>query len=327
VRRRALLFIAVIGGALIAPFAQAQPAMKVFHIGFFVARGPDPVTDGAFLQGLRDLGYVEGKNIAIERRYAKGKAELLPGLAAEMADMQLDLIVVAPINAALAMKKATRTIPIVMANGGEPVGVGLVANLAHPGGNVTGLSNVSTDLIGKQMELLKETVPHFSRVAFLANGSIPEIFKDLQFRAARAAARSLDARLQLVQASDVQEFEPVFTAIAQHRAQGLVVALDPMFFTHRLRLAELTASHRLPAISAFREFAEAGGLMAYGANLADMFRRSATYVDKILRGANPADLPVEQPTKFDFVINLKTAKMLKLTIPPAVMLRATDVIQ
>jgi len=323
--RRTLLFNAVILGLLIAPFAQAQPVTKVFHIGFFVARGPDPVTDGAFLQGLRDLGYVEGKNIVIERRYAKGKAELLPGLAAELASMKLDLIVVAPVNAALAMKKASRTIPIVMANGGEPVGVGLVASLAHPGGNVTGLSNVSTDLIGKEIELLKETVPDLSRVAFLVNASGP--LAGLQLREAQSSARALGLRLVPVKVRDATEYAAAFAAFTQARANALMINLDPMFFTDRQRLAELAAAHHLPAISMFREFAEAGGLMAYGANLADMVRRSATYVDKILKGANPADLPVEQPTKFDFVINLKTAKMLKLTIPPSVMLRATDVIQ
>ena len=323
--RRTLLFITVILGLLIAPFAQAQPVTKMYHIGFLVGRGPDQVTDGAFLQGLRDLGYVEGKNIVIERRYAKGKAELLPGLAAELASMKLDLIVVAPAGPALAMKKASRTIPIVMANGGEPVSAGLVASLAHPGGNVTGLSNVSTDLIGKEMELLKETVPDLSRVAFLVNASSP--FAGLQLREAQSSARALGLRLVPVKVRDATEYAAAFAAFTQARANALVINLDPMFFTDRQRLAELAAAHRLPAISAFREFAEVGGLMAYGANLADMFRHSATYVDKILKGANPADLPVEQPTKFDFVINLKTAKRLKLTVPPAVMLRATGVIQ
>lgn len=323
--RRTLLFIAVALGLLIAPLGQAPSASKVFHIGYFVARAPDPATDGAFLQGLRDLGYVEGRNIVIERRFAYNKAEALPVLAGELAGMKLDLIVVAPINTALAMKKATSTIPIVMANGGEPVRVGLVASLARPGGNVTGLSNVSTDLIGKEMELLKEAVPGSSRVAFLVNASSP--LADQQLREAHTGARSLGIRLVPGKTRDASQYQAAFAAFTRDRASALIVNLDPMFFTHRQRIADLAVAHRLPAISAFREFAEAGGLMAYGANLADMFRRSATYVDKILKGANPGDLPVEQPTKFDFVINLRTAKSLGITIPQSILLRADEVIQ
>lgn len=323
--RRTLLFVVVVSGLLTAPLGQAQSASKVFHIGYFFARGPDPAIDGAFLQGLRDLGYVEGLNIVIERRFAHNKAEALPVLAAELAGMKLDLIVVAPINAALAMKKATNTIPIVMANGGEPVRVGLVASLARPGGNVTGLSNVSTDLLGKEMELLKETVPGSSRVAFLVNTSSP--LAERQLREAHAAARSLGVRLVPETVRDASQYEAAFAAFTQDHADALIVNLDPMFFSHRQQIADLAAAHRLPAIAAFREFAEAGGLLAYGANLADMVRRCATYVDKILKGAHPGDLPVEQPTKFDFVINLGTAKLLGLTIPQSILLRADEVIQ
>ena len=323
--RRAILLMAVTLGLFAAPLPAAPSDSKVYRIGYFVGRGPDPVTDGAFLQGLRDLGYIEGKNIIIERRYADGKAERFPALAADLAEMKLDLIVVAPIGPALAMKRATHTTPIVMANAGEPVSTGLVASLAHPGGNVTGLSNVSTDLIGKEMELLKEAVPDLSRVAFLVNGSSP--LTDIQLREAQSGVRALGLRLVPVKVRDATEYAAAFAAFTQAHTNALVINLDPMFFTDRQRLAELAATHRLPAISMFREFAEAGGLMTYGANLADMFRRSATYVDKILKGANPADLPVEQPIKLDLVVNLKTAKALGITIPQSILVRADEVLR
>lgn len=323
--RRTLLFIAVVLGVLIAPFAQAQSASKTFHIGYLVARGPDPETDGAFLQELRDLGYVEGRNIVIERRYANGKVELLPGLAADLADMKLDLVVAAPVNAVLAMKKATSTLPIVMANSGDPVRVGLVASLARPGGNVTGLSNLAIDLVGKELELLKELSPGITRVAVLATASYP--FVDAYLSESQAAAKTLGLQLQFVAIKDASELEWAIQTMARAHVGGFFVTADPVLFSQLNRIAKLATQYRLPAITPWREFAKYGGLVAYGPSLADNFRRSATYVDKILKGANPADLPIEQPTKFDFVINLRTAKALQLTIPPSVILRATEVIR
>ena len=322
---RRLLFAAVVLGSLVAPLSDAQSASRLYRIGYFVARAPDAALDAAFIQGLSELGYEEGRNILIERRFADNKAEALPVLAAELATMNLDVIVVAPTHAAAAMKKATRTIPIVMANAGDPIGAGLIVSLARPGGNVTGLSNVSTDIIGKEKKLLKEKIPGLTRIAFLASADSP--IKDAQLREAQAAAKSLRVELVFEQTHGAADLERAFTAMARARPSALVVALDPLMFGERQRLANFAAKHRLPSISAFREFAEAGGLIAYGSNLPDMFRRSATYVDKILRGAKPADMPVEQPLKFDMVVNLKTAKALGITIPPEMLLRADEVIR
>lgn len=324
-RRPAVLLAVALLSLPIAPPAGAQPTSKVYRIGYFVARGPDAKLDDAFVQGLRELGYQEGKHVVIERRFGYNKAEAMPALAAELAALKLDAVVAAPTQAVAAMKQASRTTPIVMATSAEPVVIGLIASLARPGGNVTGLSNVSTDLIGKEMQLLKETVPGFSRVAFLANTHSPG--KDLQRREAQAAARALHVELVFEEAANAADLERAFAAIVQARANAVVVALDPLMFSERQRLAKLAVRHRLPMISAFREFAEAGGLMGYGANLADMFRRSALYVDKILKGANPAELPVEQPLKFDMAVNLKTAKALGLKVPPSILVRADEVIR
>jgi putative ABC transport system substrate-binding protein len=325
VKRREFLF-AVAGLSLcIIPPSDAQLPSRVYRIGYFLTRGPDAKLDDVFVQSLNELGYHEGKNLLIERRFGHNKAETFPGLAAELATMHLDVIVVAPNSAATAMKQAAPTTPIVMMTGADPVANGLIASLARPGGNVTGLSNVSTEIIGKEMQLLKKTVPGLSRVAFLANAQ--SLFKDVQFSEARAAAQALHVELVFVQAEDAADFERAFAAMSQARANGLVIALEALMFGERKRLAELASKHRLPAISAFREFADVGGLMAYGANLADMYRRSATYVDKILKGANPAELPVEQPLKFDMLVNLKTAKALGLTVPQSILIRADEVIR
>lgn len=324
-KRRELLLATAGLGLFSTPPARAQPASRIYRIGYFVARGPDARLDNAFVQGLNELGYQEGRNVVIERRFGYNKAEAMPVLAGELASMKLDVILSAPNQAVSAMKQATRTIPIVMATGSDPVGTGLIASLSSPGGNVTGLSNIGTDIIGKEIQLLKETVPKFSQVAFLANINGPT--KGIQFREAQAAVHSLHIKLHFEEVRNTADLDRAFAAIARVHAQGAVVALDPLMFGERQRLAELAIQHRMPTISAFREFADAGGLMAYGANLVDMFRRSATYVDKILKGANPADLPVEQPLKFDMVVNLKTAKALGLKVPQPILVRADEVIR
>ena len=282
----------------------------------------------AFLQGLRDLGYVEGRNVVIEYRYAEGKLERLPALAAELVALKVDVIVAAGTLAALAAKQATRTLPIVFAAAADPVTDGLVTSLARPGGNVTGLSNLAPELVGKRLELLKQAVPGVSRVAVLWQpGGLGERTEKDMLKGADVAARALGVRLQFVEARGPADFDRAFSDMTRARAGALTVLGSPMFFTERRRLVDLAAKNRLPAVYTLREFVDAGGLMSYGPNIADLFRRAATYVDKILKGAKPADLPVEQPTKFELVINLKTAKALGLTIPPSLLGRADEVVQ
>jgi len=310
---------------LLTPSHGAPLTSKVHRIGYLMVREPDAGLESAFLRGLNELGYIEGKNILIERRFAGNNADALPGLATEMARMKLDLVVVAPEQAAVAMKQAAPTVPIVMATAGEPVGTGVVVSLSRPGGTVTGLSNVSIDIIGKQMQLLQQTIPGLARVAFLTNAH--NVSKAIQLRAARDAANSLRVALVFEEAKGPADFDRAFAAMTQVRAGALVVAVDPLMFGERRRLAELAAKHRLPAISPFREFADAGGLMAYGGNLPDMFRRAAGYVDKILNGANPAALPVEQPNLYELVINLKTAHAFGVTFPQPILTRADKVIE
>jgi len=268
---------------------------------------------------------VEGQNIVIERRYSEGRNERLPDLAADLVRLKVDVIVAAGTPPPYAAKRATTTIPIVMTNASDPVGSGLVASLARPGGNITGLSLLSPELAGKQLELLKETVPKVSRVAVLWNPANP--VHTLILRQAEVAARSLRLQLQILEARGPNEFDSAFSAMTKERAGALLVLADPMFFGHRTRLADLAAKSRLPSVFLLREHADAGGLMAYGPSTRDNFRRAATYVDKILKGAKPGDLPIEQPTKFELVINLKTAKALGLTIPRFVLGRADEVLQ
>jgi len=327
--RRAFLSTLAIG-LLAAPLAaEAQSAGKVWRIGILSGYSPTSpeaarVWEG-FLQGLRELGYVEGKNILIEGRYSEGRHERLPALAAELVRLKVDVIVAGGGPAPDEAKRATSTIPIVMANNADPVGSGLVASLARPGGNVTGLSLVTPDLVGRQLQLLTEAIPGVSRVAVLSNPTNPH--HRLSLREAEVAARPLRLRLQILEARAPSDFAGAFSAASRERAGALLVVLDVMFFAERTRLAELAAKHRLPLTGGLREYAEAGGLLTYGPNLRDSFRRAATYVDKILKGAKPADLPVEQPTKFELVINLKTAKVLGLTIPPSLLQRADQVIE
>ena len=280
----------------------------------------------AFRQGLRERGWLEGQNVAIEYRLAEGRRDRLPDLAAELVRLKVDVIFAPSTAATVAAHNATRTIPIIMASFGDPVGRGIIASLARPGGNVTGLSySVELGIVGKQLELLKEVVPKVSRVAVLGAPGHPQYGS--QLREAKVASRSLGVQLQVVEARGASEYDSAFGAMVRKRAEALLVLPDPVSFLNRRPHLDLAAKHRLPASYGSREFVDAGGLISYGPSLSDLWRRAATYVDKILRGAKPGDLPVEQPTKFELVINLKTAKALGLTIPQSVLLRADEVIE
>jgi putative ABC transport system substrate-binding protein len=318
------------GGIVVAPLAaEAQQAAKIARIGFLALNmAAAPHLPEAFRQGLRDLGYVEGRNVVIEYRDAEGKPERFPALAAELVALKVDVILAAGEPHALAAKQATRTIPIVFAVAADPVASGLVTSLARPGGNVTGLSSVGPDLVGKRLERLKQAVPGVSRVAVLWQpGAADERTEKDLLKGAEVAARALGVRLQFVEARGPADFDRAFSDMTGARAGALNVLGSAMFFNERRRLVDLAAKHRLPAVYTSRESVDAGGLMAYGANFADLFRRAATFVDKILKGAKPGDLPVEQPTKFELVINLKTAKALGLTIPQSLLRGADEVIQ
>ena len=313
-------------GALSVPRV-LEAAATVPRIGYVGAGSP--ATAGhhvqAFVQGLRKLGYVEGQNIVIEYRWAEGKLERLPALVADLVRLRVDVMVSSATPAIQAAKEQTSTIPIVMAGITDPVGLGLVAGLARPGGNITGLTHLSPDLSGKRLELLKEVVPRLFRVAVLWNPSHPG--QPLAFKETQVAAQALHMTLISMEARNREELEGVLLAIGKERPQGLFVLVDPLTFFHRGLITEGAARHRLPAMYGFREWVDAGGLMSYGTSFADQFRRAATYVDKILKGTKPADLPVEQPTRFELVINGKTAKALGLTIPQSVLIRADHVIQ
>ncbi len=322
----ALIVAVALGLLAVGPTAEAQPASKVPRIGFLGSGSPASGARviEAFRQGLRELGYVEGQKIAIEWRFAGGRYERFPELASELVGLKVDVIVAAP-AAAVAAKEAIRTIPLVVVVASDPVGSGLVASLSRPGGNVTGLSLLSTELTAKQLQLLKEALPRVSRVAILRNPATQHHLAAVE--EAKRAARLLGLQLQVVEARNPQDFDRAFSMITRERAGALLVPADGMFFLHRARLAELAARSRLPSMGGIREYTEAGGLMAYAANLSEAYRSAAVYVDKILKGAKPGDLPVEQPTKFELVINLKTAKALGLTIPRSLLLRADEIIQ
>jgi putative tryptophan/tyrosine transport system substrate-binding protein len=308
-----------------ASAAEAQQVKKRPRIGVLSSRlGPLPTREGAFQESLRKLGYVEGQNITIEYRYAEEKLDRLPELVAELVHSKVDVIVAVSTPAIEAAKNATNTIPIIMAGVSDPVGTGFVASLARPGSNITGLSLQSPELSGKRLELLKEVIPKLSRVAFLVHRQDPG--HRLFVKEAQDAGQSLGMQIQPLAVAGFEEIEGVFPAMVRERIGGLVV--QPIFIgTHGLRIAELAARNRLPTISDPREFADAGGLMSYGPSRAALWQRAATYVDKILKGTKPADLPVEQPTKFEFLINLKTAKQIGLTIPQSVLFRADKVIK
>jgi putative ABC transport system substrate-binding protein len=304
--------------------AGAQQSGKVSRIGILrTGSAPDPFVE-AFRQGLRDLGYVEGQNIAIEYKWAEGKNERLPKLAADLVELKVNVIVAAGPGPIMAAKQATSTIPIVMPAVINPVDSGLVASLARPGGNLTGLATMVDELPGKWMELLKEALPRASRLAVLLDPA-----NDIgQLRASEVASRSLGLRLQVLKVGTQDDFGTAFAEAQKNRADALITLASPFLYAHRTRVVELAAKHRLPAMYNQADWVVgSGGLMSYGPNFPDLFRRAAVYVDKILKGAKPADLPLEQPTKFELVINLKTAKQIGLTIPPSVLARADKVIK
>ncbi len=331
-RHRAIWLIVALGLGFLAPplAAVAQQPGKVYRIGVLV--NVSPTTPEivrlweAFAEGMRERGYIEGQNFVIERRSTEGRVERSPSHAAELVSLKVDLIVAVGTPTALAAKQATSAIPIVMMYVVDPVEAGIVDSLARPGGNVTGVAfGAGLEIVGKYLELLKEAVPKVSRVAVLSNPA--SSLNAAYLRETQAAARVLGVTLQFYEVRDPNEFEGAFTTMTKARAGALLVLPHPFTYVHAGQIADFAAKSRLPAVYPFRESVEAGGLMAYAANAPDMFRRAATYVDKILKGAKPADLPVEQPTKFELVINLKTAKALGLTIPQSLLGRADEVIR
>ena len=324
--RRAFLCGLTLGTLVLPVAAEAQQGGKVSRIGFlfYGSPGPSPELD-AFRQGLRELGYIEGQNITIEYRFAGGRVGQLPELAAELVRLKLDVIVTPGTPASVAAKQATSTIPIVFAGVADAVGAGLVANFARPGGNITGLTGISAELGGKRLELLKEVAPKASRVAVLfnpADRSNVLVLKELQ-----ESAPALRLTLQPLGVRGPGEFEGAFVAMSRKRAHALFGAAGILTTEHRKAIVDLAAKSRIPAMWGERQFVEAGGLMSYAVNFYDQVRRAATYVDKILKGAKPADLPVEQPTRFELVINLKTAKALGLTIPLPLLASADEIIE
>jgi ABC-type uncharacterized transport system substrate-binding protein len=310
-----------------APHAEAQQPKKVPHVGVLAggSASSDKARIDALRQGLRELGYMEGKNLVIEYEYADGKTNRLTELAARLVHLKVEVIVTAGPSATRVAKQTTTTIPIVMAQDSDPIASGLVASLARPGGNITGLSRLSPELSGKQLELLKETVPTLSQLAVFENSTQPGNRQSLN--EVELAAGALGVQLQTVNISGPKDIQTAFLAASKRRANGLLVLSSPVLFAQRTEVVELAAKNRLPAIYFALEFAEDGGLMSYGPSITDLFRRAATYVDKILKGAKPAELPVEQPTKFELIINLKAAKKIGLTIPPNVLARADRVIK
>ena len=321
-------FVSTAAGVLLSKAfsANAQPTAKVPRIGVLHVGTADSSSNATvFTQGLRELGYVEGKNIVVERRFGDNRAERMSEIAAEFVRLKVDVIVTSTDLAIAAVKQQTQTIPIVMVNSTDPVGTGFVASLAHPGGNITGLAGISPELNAKRLELLKEVVPGLSRVAILWEPAVRGGV--LEYNGTQSAARSMQLQIQGVEVSRVDDFESAFTALTAGRAEALTVVGSPLTFANGDQLARLAEKHRLPTMFGVRENVDAGGLISYGPNLPDRWRRAATYVDKILKGAKPGDLPVEQPTRFELIINLKTAKALGLTIPPSLLRRADAVIQ
>jgi len=324
--RRAFVYGLTLG-TLAAPLAvEALQTGKMYRIGFLFYGAPGPSAEvDAFRQGLRELGYIEGQNVTIEYRFASGQVGRLPELAAELVRLKPDVIVTPGTPASLAAKQATGTIPIVFAGVADAVGAGLVANFARPGGNITGLTSISAELGGKRLELLKQVAPKASRVAVLYNPADRAnvlVLKDLQ-----GSAPALGLTLQPFEVREPGEFERAFVAMTRKRAQALFGATGVLTTEHRQAIVDLAAKSRIPAMWGDREFVDAGGLMSYAGNFYGQVRRAATYVDKILKGAKPGDLPVQQPTTFELVINLKTAKALGLTIPPSILARADEVIE
>jgi putative tryptophan/tyrosine transport system substrate-binding protein len=312
---------------LAGPPAEAQQAKKVPRIGYL--SGVDAVTHSnrsePFRQAMHELGYIEGRNLVIEYRYAEGKLDRLPKLAAELVRLKVDVIVSTAPPPTRAAKAATASIPIVMAFDDDPVGNGFVVSLARPGGNITGLSSLSADVSGKQLELLKEVVPGLTRVAVLGTSSIPQyaqLAKEIE-----RAANGLGVRVLYMDVLTAKDIEAVFRAATNERAEAMMVLGSPFLNSHRKQITELAIKNRLPATYSRPDYVEVGGLMTYAASIADLFRRAAVYVDKILKGTKPGDIPIEQPTKFEFIVNLKAAKQIGLTIPPNVLARADRVIR
>ena len=321
-RRRFLL--TSLAGALAVPVAaEGQQAGKVYRIGFLSQGQPPKAFLEALQQGLRELGYAEGRNLVWEFRSTDGSLDQLPQFAEDLVRLKVDVILARASSGAMAAKRATTSIPIVFFAVYAPVEIGLVPNLGHPGGNITGVAVNASDMAGKRVQLLKELVPTLKRVAILSHPSHPT--NAVQLQGAQAAARTLGVHLRAVSVRSADDFAPALNAL--RGIEGVLNADTPLFVTHRTRLVDAVAASRLPAIYPARVYVEAGGLMSYGPNLPDVWRRAAAYVDKILKGAKPGDLPVEQPTEFELVINLKTAKALGLTIPPSVLLRADQVIE
>jgi putative ABC transport system substrate-binding protein len=323
-------FMGLVAGAAAWPLAaRAQQPAKLPRIGYLSPGSPSGGfrdRDEAFRQGLRDLGYVEGQNIVIEYRYAEGRFDRLAGLAAELVRSEVDVIVAIVTQASLAAQAATTTIPIVMVAVSDPLGSRLVASLSRPGGNVTGTSSMTAEVVGKSLGLLKEAVPRMARVAVLWNPA-NALFQTQLLRETEGAARRLGVQFKAFGVHEPGEFDRVFPAIRQADVQGLFILADPMLALHQKRIVDFADSSRLPALYGIKEFTAAGGLMSYASDMDDRFRRAAAYVDKILKGAKPADLPVEQPTKFELVINLKASRGLGLDIPPTLLIRADAVIE
>jgi putative tryptophan/tyrosine transport system substrate-binding protein len=322
-------FITLLGGTAAAwPFtARAQQAGKRYMVGILSAGGSSvqAALNAAFSDGLREWGWVEGKNVVFENRNAENQLERLPELAADLIRLKVDVIVAAGTLAPLAAKQATATIPIVMTTAGDPLGSGLVASLARPGGNVTGMSLMVPDLGAKRLELLKELLPRLSRVAVLWNAANP--YSALVYKETQAGGRTLGIDVHSLDVRGPDDFDGAFEAARRLRPDALITVEDPLTASYRKHIADFAAGQQLPSLHGIREFVAAGGLISYGANLADLSRRAAYYVDKIFKGAKPADLPVQQPTKFEMVINAQTARMLGLTVPPTLLARADEVIE
>ncbi|QIO32360.1 ABC transporter substrate-binding protein [Bradyrhizobium sp. 1(2017)] len=322
-------FILLTGSVALCPFAaRAQQVSKVPRIGYLGVTSPfdRPLLLDAFRQGLRERGLIEGQNIVIDYRFAEGRLDRLPDLAAELVRLNVDVIVSLGTQGVTAAKNATKSIPIVMIGVRDPVGIGLIASLARPGGNITGVSgSAGLEIVTKQLELLKETVPKIQRVAILSNPA--NAYHQLAIKELNVAALSLGVQLQLLEARGPNEFDGAFAAMAEERVEALLVLSDVIFNDHRARLVDLAAMNRLPTAYGIRESVEAGGVMSYGPSFLDFFRRSTAYVDKILKGVKPTDLPVEQPTKFELIINLRTARTLGIEIPPTLLSRADEVIE
>jgi putative ABC transport system substrate-binding protein len=322
-------FLAGAGAVLLAapPTARAQQASKVWRVGFLSggARPPDGAPPAALRQALRELSHVEGTNVIYEGRWAEARRERFPGLAAELVGLKVDVVVTTGGQAATAARQATTTIPIVITNAGDAVATGLIASLARPGGNITGVTDPAAELSAKRLELLKEAVPKASRIAILWNAD--DLGMTLRYRQIEGAARILHVTVQPLGVREPEDFEAAFSAMTRERPDALFLVTDALTTLNRKRVFDFAATHRIPAMYEFGSLVKEGGLMSYGPDPPDSFRRAAAYVDKILKGAKPADLPVEQPTRYFLLINLKTAKALGLTIPPSVLGRADEVIQ